>query len=95
MGVMAMRYRQRKIYAAADVATEQEFYYPDESMDLRWPRPCWCEWTFLRARLLDEPEPESFACACSGWVNFSVPGYRGRWGEGDEHTMRQFAKTTA
>lgn len=91
MGIQAMYYRWRKIAASSGAEHELEFYYQPEV--LLWPRPCWCEWSHLRDRLVGHPRRDAIPCACAGPVNFNVPGYRGQWGEGDEGRMRRFAES--
>lgn len=93
MGLQAMRYVQRKLAEKCGAEHELEFYFTP--IELHYPRPCWCEWSHLRCRLLGQPPLPPIPCACAGPVNFNVPGYTGRWGEGDEDRMRRFVEATA
>lgn len=94
MGLQAMMYRRRKIATAAGAIDEVDYYdEPEQADPLLWPRPCFCEWSHLQDRLLGKPEREGIPCACAGAVPFNVPGYRGWWGEGDDHQMRRFAES--
>lgn len=90
MGIQAMMYRWRRLMEKSGADNEFDYYHTPEV--LLWPRPCWCEWSNLRNRLLGRAPLPSIACACAGPVNFNVPGYEGRWGEGDENRMRRFCE---
>lgn len=94
MSQQMINYCLRRIARISGARDEVE-YYPEPREVLPWPRPCFCEFSHLRDRLLGLPEREGVPCACAGPVGFNVPGYTGHWGQGDEHQMRRFCESIA